>query len=595
MEEKYKWNLQEIFKDFQEFEEKKQSFKKHITEIKKYEGQLCKSSNNLYNCYYIYEKMLEELENLYAYGMLNYDLDIADQKNTKLFKEVEELDVDFEKATAFITSELIYEDPEKIRQYLEENANLKRYERIINKTLENRKHILSKEEEKLLANYFGVFSAPKNIFKILTNTEFKFDEIVDEKNQKLKLSETNYTKYLKSHDENVRKQAFNKLYQKYKDFIKTISETYLSNVKITSINAKVRNYESSLEQALEKDETNTKVYNSLIESVNKNLKYNHEFVELKKKMLNKEDFHMYDLYVNPFKIEKDEITFEEAKTEVLEALEVMGKEYNENLNKAFENSWIDAFTGENKRRGAYSMGVYGVHPYILLNFVHTKKDISTLAHELGHSMHSYYSNSNQNVIESDYTILVGEVASTVNEILLSEYEIKNEKDKLRKAELIYELLETIRTTFFRQSMFAEFEMIVHEKIDNKQMLSTEDLNEIYYDLNKKYFGKDIVVDKEIQYEWARIPHFYRDFYVYKYSTGISAAISIAKNIMLQGEEFVNKYIEMLKQGCSKKSINLLKIVNVDLENMEVYQATADFYKEKLDDLKEILEVYNKNN
>ncbi len=297
---------------------------------------------------------------------------------------------------------------------------------------------------------------------------------------------------------------------------------------------------------------------------------------------------MYDLYVNPCEVGKDEITFEEAKKEVLNALKILGDEYISKLKEAFDNRWIDVFDGPNKRSGAYSMGVYGVHPFVLTNFVNSKRDVSTIAHELGHSMHSYYSNSNQSVIDANYTIMVAEVASTVNEILLSDYQIKNERDKSKKAELLYELLDMIRATFFRQAMFAEFEKIVHEKVENNIMLSSEDLNDIYYKLNKKYFGSAIEIDEQIKYEWARIPHFYSDFYVYKYATGISAAIAIATKILNREPGFVDKYINMLKQGCSKKSIDLLKMVDVDLESKDTYKATVDFYNKKIEELKNIL-------
>ena len=589
MNEKYSWNLADIFANKSEFDETKNKLNKLLTDIQEYKDSIYKSAENLYNCYNKYEKALELLEKLYAYGMLNYHLDMSNQENIKLFKEVEALEAEFGTITSFITPELIYADTKVIEKYLKEEPKLSKYARIIKDTLKEKEHILSKSEEELLSNYAEVFSAPENIFDILTNAEFEFGKLTDEENNEVEMTESNYTVYIKSQNEKVRKQAFKLMYNKYKEFINTISEIYLTNVKSSNINARVRKYDSALDEAVHNDDASIKVYNSLIESVHKNLKYNHEFIELKKKLLNKKDFHMYDLYVNPFEEEKDEICFEDAKNEVLAALSIMGKEYTKKLNEAFENSWVDVYAMPNKRSGAYSMGVYNVHPYVLLNFVNSKRDVSTIAHELGHSMHSFYSSSNQNVIDANYTIMVAEVASTVNEILLSEYQIKNEKDKKKKAEILYELLEMIRATFFRQAMFAEFEKIVHEKIENKQMLSAEDLNKIYYKLNQKYFGNNMIIDDEIKYEWARIPHFYTDFYVYKYSTGISAAICIANNILKQGEAFVNRYIEMLKQGCSKKSIELLKMVDVDLESTNVYQNTEYFYNEKLKQLKEMIE------
>ena len=588
MEEKCNWNLSDIFENKEEFETTKQEFESDLKEIEKYKNHLCDSSDNLYSCYRMYEKALEKLEKLYAFGMLTYHLDMSNQESIKLFKEVEKLEADFGTATSFITPEITYTDTTVIEKYLNENTKLKRYTRIINEILEDKEHILSKEEENLLANYAEVFNAPENTFDILTNAEFKFGILKDEDGKEIEMTESNYSLYIRSLNVEVRKQAFTLLYSKYKEFVNTIAELYLTNVKSSSINAKIRKYKSSLEQAVKNDDASIQVYEALIKTVDENIQLNHEFIELKKKLLQKQDLHMYDLYVNPFEENKDYITYENAIKEVKEALSVIGTKYIDKLDEAFNNKWLDVYTKENKKGGAYSMGVYGVHPYVLLNFVNSKRDVSTIAHELGHSMHSYYSNENQNVIDANYTIMVAEVASTVNEILLSDYQVKHEKDNRKKAELLYELLEMIRATLFRQAMFAEFEKIVHEKVEENAALSSEDLNNIYYKLNQKYFGKNMIIDEDIKYEWARIPHFYSDFYVYKYSTGICAAISIASNILSQGNEFVEKYINMLKQGCTRKSIELLKMVDVDLENTKVYQEAMDFYKSKMEELEKLI-------
>ncbi len=319
------------------------------------------------------------------------------------------------------------------------------------------------------------------------------------------------------------------------------------------------------------------------------LTVNHEFIDLKKKLLNLSTMNMYDIYLNPLELDLDKITFEQAKEEVLNALSLLGEDYIKLLNEAFDNRWIDVYEKENKRGGAYSMGIYGLHPFVLTNFIGDKRDVSTIAHELGHAIHSYYSDNNQNVLDASYTIMVAEVASTVNEILLSSYQIKNETDKVKKASLIYEMLEMVRATLFRQAMFAEFEKIVHQKIEEGQMLSAEDLNNIYYNLNKKYFGDSVEVDEKIKYEWARIPHFYSCFYVYKYATGISAAIAIASKILDGEPGYVEKYKEMLKQGKTKKSIDLLKMVDVDLESSKPYEDAINFYKENIEELKELIE------
>lgn len=588
MQEKYDWNLQDIFKNEEDFKNAKKEIKNLIEKIQTYQGKLCDSSENLYQCYSIYEQALEKFEKVYSYGMLKYHLDMSNQEGIKLFKEVETLGTEFSVATSFITPEITYIENGKIEEYLKNDDRLKKYSRDINDILEKKKYVLSKEAENLLANYSEIFSAPENTYDILTNAEFKFGNLKDEEGKEVELTESNYSLYLKSQNVSVRKQAFDLMYKKYSEFINTITEMYLANVKAKVTTAKLRNYESSIEKAVINDDASIKVYNSLIEAVNENLSANHEFIKLKKEILNLSEMHLYDLYVNPFEKEKDKITFEEAKQEVLNALQVLGKQYIDKLIEAFENNWIDVYVKPNKRGGAYSMGVYGVHPYVLTNFVNSKRDVSTIAHELGHSIHSDYSNNEQNVIDANYTIMVAEVASTVNEILLSDYQIKKETNKSKKAELLHELLEMIRATFFRQAMFAEFEKIVHEKVEKGETLSSEDLNKIYYELNQKYFGTDIIIDEQIQYEWARIPHFYSDFYVYKYSTGVSAAINIATNILEKGEEYTNKYIEMLKQGCTKKSIELLKMVDVDLESKDTYKATVDYYRDKMSELKKLI-------
>ena len=588
MEEKNSWNLQDIFENEEQLKKEKDEIIKKLEEIAKYQGILCDTSDNLFNCYKLYEQALEKFEKVYAYGMLTYHLDMSNQEGIKIFKEVENLGTEFSVKTSFITPEITYADENAIRKYISEER-FKGYKRDINDILEKKKHVLSKEEENILANFSEVISAPENTFDTLTNAEFKFGTLIDENGKEVELTDSTYTLYLKNKEQKVRKQAFDLMYKKYSEFVNTITEMYISNVKAKSTIAKIRKYNSSIEHAVDNDDASLKVYESLIEAVNEDMTVNYEFLKLKKKMLNLKEMHMYDLYVNPCEQGKDEIAYEEAKKEILNALQILGKEYVNKLQEAFDNRWIDVYAKPNKMGGAYSMGVYGVHPYVLTNFVNSKRDVSTIAHELGHSMHSYYSNKEQNVINANYTIMVAEVASTVNEILLSDYQIKNEKDSKKKAELLYELLEMIRATLFRQAMFAEFEKIVHDKTENNVMLSADDLNDIYYKLNQKYFGNDVDVDEQIKYEWARIPHFYSDFYVYKYCTGVSAAISIASKIINKEPGFVEKYIEMLKQGCSKKSIDLLKMVDVDLESKDTYKRAIDFYNQKINELNEILE------
>ena len=571
MEEKYNWNLKDIYKNEEDFNLDGTKIEENLKKLREYKGKLGESASNLYKCYNLYEKTLEIYEKVYGYGMLNYHLDMSDPHKTKLYKKVENIGTEFEKATAFITPEIMKIDNEVILSFLDKETRLQRYKRELGEIMKNKEHILSDKEEELLANYSEVFSSMENTFDILTNTEFRFGNLVNSNGEEVELTDANYTYYLKDKNEEVRKQAFNLMYKKYSEFLNTIGELYIDRVKEDTITARLRKYPSSLAKAVDNDDATIKVYNALIEAVHKTLPINHEFMELKKKLLGKEEMHLYDIYVNPIEVEDDNISFEKAEKQVLEALSVIGKEYTNKLKEAFQNRWIDVYEKKNKMGGAYSMGVYGVHPYVLTNFVNKKRDVSTIAHELGHSMHSYYSNTNQNVIDANYTIMVAEIASTTNEILLAMHQINTEKDENKKKEIIYELLEMFRATFFRQAMFAEFEKIVHERIEKGEMLVADDLNKIYYDLNKEYFGKSVVIDEQIKYEWARIPHFYTPFYVYKYATGVSAAIIIAKNILDKKPKYVEKYINMLKQGCTKKSVELLKMVDVDLEDPATYE------------------------
>lgn len=588
MENKYNWNLKDIYQTKEEFEKSKQIIESKLEEIKKYRGELSKSSDNIYNCYKLYEEILEEYEKLYSYGMLSYHLDMANNENIKLFKMVEGIGTEVEKETSFITPEITKIENETIKTFISNNTNLQRYKRILEEIMKNKKHILSEKEETLLANYSEIFKSMENTFDLLTNTEFKFGKIKNGNNEDVEMTDSTYSSFLKDKSERIRKDAFNLMYKKYSEFLNTIGELYLNRVKEDTITSRLRNYESSLEKAVDNDDSTIKVYNALIEAINNNLSANHKFMKLKKELLKKDEMHLYDIYVNPIEVEDDNISFEDASKEVVEGLSILGEEYTKLLKNAFSNNWIDVYEKQNKRSGAYSMGVYGVHPFVLTNFINKKRDVSTIAHELGHALHSYYSNENQNVLDANYTIMVAEIASTVNEILLGQYQIENEKNKLKKAELIYELLEMIRATLFRQTMFAEFEKIVHEKIEKGKILSSDELNNIYYNLNCKYFGNSIVIDEQIKYEWARIPHFYTPFYVYKYATGISAAIVIASNILKKKDGYVEKYIEMLKQGCTKKSVDLLKMVDVDLEDISTYDGAIEFFNENVEKLKELL-------
>lgn len=587
MTDKLEWNLKEIFKDENELNENIKTLEELLEKLKTYKGKLNNSVEEIFNCYKTLEKVLEYHEKLYAYAMLKYHKDMSNQEAIKLYKNLENLTTKFSETESFISPEISKIPDDRLEEYLKDER-LKEYEKTIRDIMKEKKHILSEEVEEVLAKYSEIFSSSENTYDVFTNTEFEYPSIIDDSGNELKMNSAIFTKYLMDKSENVRKQAFESMYSLYKKHINSITEMYLSRVKQRVISSKLRKYESSLDAATNNDDSNVQVYETLLKEVNKNLYLNHEYMNLKAKLLGKEKLHMYDVYVNTLDVENKNIEYDEAKQTVLDALSVMGENYTNVLKHAFENNWLDVYTKENKMSGAYSMGVHSVHPFVLLNYINSSRDVSTIAHELGHSMHSYYASNNQNIINANYTIMVAEVASTVNEILLANYLINKEEDKRKKAALINEQLDTIRATLIRQAMFAEFEKEVHSRIEAGESLTSDNLDSIYFELVKKYFGEACIIDEEIKYEWARIPHFYRCFYVYKYSTGITSAIVIASKILSGEEGYVEKYINMLSQGGAKDSLSLLRMVDVDLEKEETYEKAFKYFEKNLKELKNLI-------
>lgn len=587
MEEKLKWNLKEIFENDEEIEKSVEELYSVLEEIKKSKGKLNDSVDEMVKCYQNLEHALEIHEKLYAYAMLKYHQDMSNQESIKLYKRIEVITTQFSETESFILPEISKISNERLEEYLQD-SRMKEYEKTIRDIMKEKKHILSEEAEEILAKYSEIFSTAENAYDIFTNTELEYEDIVDENENKLKMGSALFSQYLMDKNENIRKQAFFSMYNAYKKHINTITELYLSRVKQRTISSKLRHYESSLDSATSNDDSNVQVYETLLKMVNKNLYLNHEYIKLKAKLLGKDKLNMYDVYVNMLDVQDRKIEYEEAKQTILDALAPMGEEYISVLKHAFENRWLDVYTAENKMSGAYSLGVHSVHPFVLLNYINSQRDVSTIAHELGHSMHSYYASKNQNIINANYTIMVAEVASTVNEIILANYLINKEQDKLKKASLINDQLDMIRATLIRQAMFAEFEKTVHSKIEEGESLTSDNLNEIYFELVKKYFGEACIINDEIKYEWARIPHFYSCFYVYKYSTGITSAIVIASKILAGEMGYVEKYIKMLSMGGSKDSLSLLKSVDVDLEKEETYEEAFKYFENKLNELKNLI-------
>ncbi len=588
MENKYEWKFTDIYKTNEAYKEDIKKVKEKLEEIVQYKGKLKDSSENIYKCYKIFEEIVEMDCKIYAYGMLQYHKNMTDQEAVELFKEAEELDNKIDENTAFMVPELTAMDTATLEKYIKEDKSLQRYSRRINEILENKKHILNKEIEEVLSKFSDTFNGCENAYSVLTNAEIKFPAIKDSNGNELEVNEAEYSKLLENKDREVRRKGATTLVSEYGKYINTITELYLNTVKQDIKIAKLRNYKSSLEKAVLDDEATVKVYETLLKTVNEHIGINHKYTSLKKKFLNLPDIHMYDMSINPFNQTDITMDIEEAEELVLKALAPLGTEYVNKLKEAFNSNWMDAYQAPNKRGGAYNMPVYGVHPYVLLNYTGTNFDVSSIAHEFGHAMHSYYSDKNQNVLEHSYTLLLAEIASTVNEILLAQYRLKNSTDKQEKIALLYDRIETVKSTLFTQAMFAEFEQEVHSRIENEEILNAEKLGNIYINLCRKYYGEELVIDEYNKYNWTRIHHFFRCFYVYKYATGISCAIDIASRILAGEEGSVEEYINMLKMGGSKKSLDILKTVGIDLEDSRTYENALEFYKNDIEKLEELI-------
>ena len=585
--DKLSWNLEDIFKNEEELEIAINNLKEIFQKVKSTKGKLAESSDQIYKCYKNLEDGLALHEKVYAYAMFKYHQNLGNQEAIKLFKRIEALTAELSKIESFVSPEVSQIPIEILEKYLKEER-MKPYEKTIRDIIKEKSHILSKDVEEALASYSEVFSVSDNAFDVFTNSEFDYNDVIDENGNILKMSEALYGKYMSMKDRTLRKNAYSEICSIYKKYINTLSELYLSRVKYSCITAKLRGYKSSLDSATNKDDSNLKVYETLLNSVNKNMNLVYEHLNLKKKMLNLDEMYLYDIYYNPLQENDENIEYEEAKELVLKALSVMGDEYVKKVSYGFEHNWVDVYEKENKMTGGYNMGVYGVHPFILLNYMNTMRDVSTIAHEFGHAMHSYYANSKQNYLNSNYTIMVAEVASTVNEILFANYLINNEKDINKKKMLINEQLDLIRSTLIVQTQFSEFEKNVHEKIENGEALNSENLSNIYQNLLEKYYGDTTVIDENSKYTWSRIPHFYRCFYVYKYATGITSAIVIANKILSGEKGYVEKYLNMLSLGGSKDSLSLLKMVDVDLEKEETYEQAFKYFEKNLKELKSLI-------
>lgn len=589
VEEKYKWDLSTIYKNESELIEEYNKVNREIEKFKENEKTFLNNSENLYNTLKTYYNIDVILDKLWTYVNQKYDEDIANNENQAWKEKVHTLYEVFSEKTSFLSPKLLEFGLENIESYYKENPKLeKEYGFVLENIFREKPHILSEREEKLISSLSKAFSNTIKISNMLSDSEIEFETITDEEGKTVKLTNANYSTYIMSKDRNVRKAAFKANYKALKQFNNTFALALSAFVDKKTTFSKIRHFNSSLEAALFSDNVSVDVYNNLIDTVSKNLDNLYKYYKIKQKALNLDEMHLYDIYVDISKEVNNKYTFEEAKHFVLDALNILGKDYITNLNRAFTEKWIDIYPNKGKRGGAYSGGSYLTNPFLLLNFEGNYFDVSTLAHELGHSMHSFYSCKNNPVQYGYYEIFVAEVVSQVNELLFNDYMLNKVKTKEEKINILNQILELFKASIFRQTMFAEFEKIISEKNEKGEILTAEVLNNTYYKLVQKYFGNDIIIDEEIKYEWEGIPHFYYDFYVYKYGVGLAAACHIVKEILEGKENAKENYLEFLKTGGSMYPLDELKVAGVDLTDPKVIQSAIDMFKDYLNELENLL-------
>ncbi len=588
VKEENTWNLKDMYATDVDWEADLKEVADLGAKIATMEGKTTASAANLLFVLENLAKMGEKLELAFNYAERLFD---EDQKNTAhqaMSAKVYALYASVSSQIAFINPEVLATATEVLEGYYKEEPALELYRKQIKEIQRLKDHSLSAEMEKLVAMTAEMGQVPSDIYSILNNADLMFPEIKDENGEMVRLTQGRFVPMLESSDRRVRKDAFENYYKTYEQFLNTMATIYNGQVKQQIFYAKARKYNSTLEAAVDGNNVSPNVYKNLVDTINKNLDKMHRYVQLRKKCLGVDELHMYDIYTPMLSDMAKEIPFEEAKETVLKALAPLGEDYVAKVKEGFENRWIDVYENQGKRSGAYSAGAYGTHPYVLLNYNGTLDNMFTLAHEMGHAMHSYYSNSTQPYIYSQYKIFVAEVASTCNEILLMEYLLKNTTDKKERAYLLNHYLDSFKGTVYRQTQFAEFEMRTNAMLEAGESLTAENLSALYLELNQKYYGPDMVSDKEISYEWARIPHFYYNFYVYQYATGFSSAVAIAHSILKEGAPAVERYKKFLSGGCSDAPVELLKIAGVNLETPAPIQSALDVMGSIIDEMETLV-------
>ncbi|WP_210610978.1 oligoendopeptidase F [Priestia flexa] len=583
------WRLEDIFETDEAWEKEFQAVKALVPEMEQYRGKLGESADTLFKALQQQDELTMRVSKLYTYAHMRYDQDTTNSFYQGLNDRIKTLYTEIASALSYVTPELLAVDEETLKQYLEESKDLQLYAHALDEVNRERPHILSESEEAILAQASEALGSSSNTFGMLNNADLEFPSIKDENGEEVEITHGRYIRFLESSDRRVREDAFKAVYDTYGKFKNTFASTLSGTVKKDNFSAKVRNYESARHAALSANNIPEEVYDNLVATVNEYLPLLQRYIDLRKKVLGVDELHMYDLYTPLVQDVKMEIPYSEAKDYLLKGLAPLGEEYISILKEGFENRWVDVHENKGKRSGAYSSGTYGTNPYILMNWQDNVNNLFTLAHEFGHSVHSYYTRKEQPYPYGDYSIFVAEVASTCNEALLNDYLLKTIDDEKKRLYLLNHYLEGFRGTVFRQTMFAEFEHEIHVRAQNGEPLTPELLTKLYYDLNKKYFGDNLVIDEEIGLEWARIPHFYYNYYVYQYATGFSAAAALSKQILEEGDAAVERYLGFLKAGSSDYPIEVLKRAGVDMTTAEPIKEALEVFKEKLEEMERLLE------
>lgn len=585
--EKDKWAIEDIYPTDAAWEQDLVKARGYAEKIASYKGLLSTDSAKLLEYLRLDDDMTVVLEALVNYAQRRNDEDTRDAKYQDMVSRMEMLFVDISGASAFVTPELLSFDDETMERFFREQPEMELYRLCIDRVRRRRAHILSEAEERIMALTGEMTGSPDNIFSMFNDADLKFPDATDKDGNKHQVTHGSYIPLMHSNDRELRKSAFESLYGVYENFRNTSAAVLSSQVKCLTFHARARNYENTLQAALDGNEVPVEVYKQLIEAVHENMHYMYKYVKLRKKLLGVDELHAYDLYAPIVSDIEVKIPFEQAKQEVYDSLAPMGEDYRAIFSQGIKDRWIDVYENEGKRSGAYSAGAR-VHPYVLLNHKDTLDSEFTLAHEMGHAIHSYLSNKNQPVVYADYVIFVAEVASTCNESLLMQHLLKITTDKKRRAYLINYFLEQFRTTLYRQTMFAEFELMINEKAENGESLTADVMCELYRKLNLLYYGEDIVIDHELDMEWARIPHFYYNYYVYQYATGFSAAIALSQRILKEGAPAVRDYIGFLSGGCSRDPISLLRGAGVDMTSTKPVTDALKLFGELIDEMEELM-------